>query len=419
MRLGRETGADARDAAVGLGIRGVPVNAADLVRDGVEETLAPLRMRGLEVCQVGAFGQDPLSDDSDARATRTKMPETVLPVAPETGCPYVVICGGSHHPSGFGAWDPRDAAAGVLDAAARRLDLLATLAAKHGAKISIEPYLKTAADGHAPVANMDVTSHSDFCDFADPAPAGAPSARAMPAPTARATSSRSACPTASTSTWGWPPGQQPARPGGGPAGDGAAHDRGRLADLGARVGRRRGAAGRDPPAPPSPRPPTRMTLDTDTFDEIDDRFALVHALLSPEAVTVEAIHAAPFANACAATPGEGMEPSHAEILRLPDRMDMSPDGLVHKGVRDHVGPSKAPRDAPAVGDLIARPRASDPVDPLHMVAIAAISNVASALQKAPDIADRIVVVWLGGHALYRRHARVRPAPGRRRRAGPA
>jgi len=40
----------------------------------------------------------------------------------------------------------------------------------------------------------------------------------------------------------------------------------------------------------------RMILDTDTYNEVDDQFALVYALLSPEAVKVEAIHAAPFHN---------------------------------------------------------------------------------------------------------------------------
>ena len=63
------------------------------------------------------------------------------------------------------------------------------------------------------------------------------------------------------------------------------------------------------------------------------------------------------------------------------------------------------RDAPAVDDLIARARASSPDDPLYVIAIAAISNVASALLKAPDIIDRIVVVWLGGHALEWPHQR--------------
>ena len=36
----------------------------------------------------------------------------------------------------------------------------------------------------------------------------------------------------------------------------------------------------------------RMVLDTDTYNEIDDQFALVYALLSPERITCEAIYAA-------------------------------------------------------------------------------------------------------------------------------
>ena len=40
----------------------------------------------------------------------------------------------------------------------------------------------------------------------------------------------------------------------------------------------------------------RMVLDTDTYNEIDDQFAVVYALLSPERLKVEAIYAAPFTN---------------------------------------------------------------------------------------------------------------------------
>lgn len=35
----------------------------------------------------------------------------------------------------------------------------------------------------------------------------------------------------------------------------------------------------------------RMVLDTDTYNEVDDQFALVYALLSPERIMVEAIYA--------------------------------------------------------------------------------------------------------------------------------
>jgi inosine-uridine nucleoside N-ribohydrolase len=156
----------------------------------------------------------------------------------------------------------------------------------------------------------------------------------------------------------------------------------------------------------TPRPGrVRAVLDTDTYNEIDDQFALVQALLSPERIKLEAIYAAPFFNSRSSGPGEGMELSYAEILRLLDRLGVAPEGLAFRGVTDYVGPQKVARDAPAVDDLIARARASSPGDPLYVIAIAAISNVASALIKAPDIIDRLVVVWLGGHALEWPHQR--------------
>ncbi|QOZ69467.1 nucleoside hydrolase [Bradyrhizobium arachidis] len=143
----------------------------------------------------------------------------------------------------------------------------------------------------------------------------------------------------------------------------------------------------------------RVALDTDTYNEIDDQFALVQMLLSKDRFDVEAIYAAPFFNARADSPGHGMELSYQEILRLLERLNVAPEGLVHRGVTDYVGPGKTARTAPAVDDLIARARAGTPDNPLYVVAIGAISNVASALLRAPEIIDRIVVVWLGGHAL--------------------
>ena len=61
-------------------------------------------------------------------------------------------------------------------------------------------------------------------------------------------------------------------------------------------------------APPTG--PVRMVLDTDTYNEIDDQFALVWALLSPEKLAMEAIYAAPFHNARSNGPGDGMERSY-------------------------------------------------------------------------------------------------------------
>ncbi len=150
----------------------------------------------------------------------------------------------------------------------------------------------------------------------------------------------------------------------------------------------------------TPRPGrVRAVLDTDTYNEIDDQFALVQAMLSPDRIALEAIYAAPFHNKRSSGPGDGMDKSYDEILRLLDRMGRSPAGFVFKGVRDFVGPAKKGRKGAAVDHLIGSARASSPDDPLCIIAIAAISNVASARLAAPDIADKVIVVWLGGHAL--------------------
>ena len=50
-------------------------------------------------------------------------------------------------------------------------------------------------------------------------------------------------------------------------------------------------------------------------------------------------------------------------------------------------------------DLVARGLGSPDDEPLYVVAIGAITNVASALLTEPALAGKIVVVWLGGHAL--------------------
>ena len=94
-----------------------------------------------------------------------------------------------------------------------------------------------------------------------------------------------------------------------------------------------------------------------------------------------------------------MELSYGEILALLERLGVTPGGLVHRGVTDYVGAAKRPLKAAAVDNLIARARSGTSADPLYVIAIGAISNVASALLAASDIIDRTVVVWLGGHAL--------------------
>ena len=149
----------------------------------------------------------------------------------------------------------------------------------------------------------------------------------------------------------------------------------------------------------------RMVLDTDTYNEIDDQFALTYALLSPEKLAVEAIYAAPFHNSRSDSPGDGMEKSYEEILRLLNFLGRSADGFAFRGSTAYLGSERQPQDNAAVRDLIAKALASPDDDPLYVVAIGAITNVASALLLAPEIINNIVVVWLGGHHLNWPHTR--------------
>ncbi|MFN3729124.1 MAG: nucleoside hydrolase [Fimbriimonadaceae bacterium] len=142
--------------------------------------------------------------------------------------------------------------------------------------------------------------------------------------------------------------------------------------------------------------PVRMVLDTDTANEIDDQFALAYALLSPEAMTVEAVYAAPFGRPRAAGPEEGMLASYDEILRVLDLLPVRPFGGVFKGSRRYLDVDRAPLESEARDELIERARSG--TEPLVVAAIGAATNVASALLAAPDIAERVIVVWLGANA---------------------
>jgi purine nucleosidase len=145
-----------------------------------------------------------------------------------------------------------------------------------------------------------------------------------------------------------------------------------------------------------PKGKIQMVLDTDTFNEIDDQFALVYTLLSKERLDLEAVYAAPFHNQRSSGPEDGMLKSYDEILRVLERLGHPHQGYVHKGSTRWLSDPAQPVPSPAVDDLVTRAKA-EREGPLYVVAIGAITNVASAILTAPEIMERIVVVWLAGN----------------------
>ncbi|MBQ3668032.1 MAG: nucleoside hydrolase [Clostridia bacterium] len=140
-----------------------------------------------------------------------------------------------------------------------------------------------------------------------------------------------------------------------------------------------------------------MVLDTDAYNETDDQFAIAYALHAPEKLDVKALYAAPFFNERSSGPADGMEKSYGEIKRILELSNM--EKPVFRGSECYLEDEATPVSSPAASDLCSRAKAYSPENPLYVLAIGAITNIASALIMSPEIADKIVVVWLGGHSL--------------------
>ena len=145
----------------------------------------------------------------------------------------------------------------------------------------------------------------------------------------------------------------------------------------------------------------KVILDTDTYNEIDDQFALVQMLFSQNRINTLSINAAPFSmNDRSDNPEKGMELSYVEIFRLLEKIDFKKNNFVFKGSTKYIGFDKKPINSPAADNIIENALRCSEDDPLYVIAIGAITNVASAILKEPEIINKIVVVWLGGNALY-------------------
>lgn len=158
----------------------------------------------------------------------------------------------------------------------------------------------------------------------------------------------------------------------------------------------------------------QVVIDTDAYNEVDDQFAIAWALKSPERMNVQAVYAAPFCSKAiqkvmpisddalkmfahyAGTPAEGMEKSYQEILNLFGLLGEDPKGRVFRGSERYIGNDGQPVESAAARDLVNRAMAMSEGELLYVLAIAAITNVASAILMEPKILDKIVVIWLGG-----------------------
>ena len=145
-------------------------------------------------------------------------------------------------------------------------------------------------------------------------------------------------------------------------------------------------------------------LDTDTYNEIDDQFALAYSLMCNERINLTAVCAAPFTNNRSTGPDDGMEKSYQEILTLLERMNIKHSNYVFRGSKSYLPDRNTPVESESATEIIRQAMAArETGKPLYVMAIGAITNVASAILIEPAIIESIVVVWLGAQPFYWEH----------------
>lgn len=139
-----------------------------------------------------------------------------------------------------------------------------------------------------------------------------------------------------------------------------------------------------------------VILDTDTYNECDDQFALSYMIKSQDIFNIEAITVAPYSHKeRKETVISGQEKSYNEILKICKWLDFDITNKVCKGAEDYICNGYAENNA-AVDKIIEIALKNNKT---YIMAIGAITNVALAIKKDPKIIDKIEVIWLGGHSL--------------------
>ena len=146
----------------------------------------------------------------------------------------------------------------------------------------------------------------------------------------------------------------------------------------------------------------RVIIDTDAACEADDPFAIVQALLSPKLI-VKGILAEHF------NEKGSVERSYKEIKTILSAMKM--DVPVYMGEEGALEPVDQAKYSEAV-DFIAEEALRTDDKPLYILCQGAITNVAAAFRKYPEIIDKVTVIWIGTHGIEEK-----PAPFREFNAG--
>ena len=139
-----------------------------------------------------------------------------------------------------------------------------------------------------------------------------------------------------------------------------------------------------------------VILDTDTYNECDDQFALAYMLKNQDIFNIEAITVAPFSHESKkVTIKEGQDLSYKEIIKICNWLNFDSTNKVFRGSMDYMQ-NGYNENNDAVNKII---KVALKNDKTYILGIGAITNIGLAIKKEPKIIDKIEVVWLGGNEI--------------------
>lgn len=140
-----------------------------------------------------------------------------------------------------------------------------------------------------------------------------------------------------------------------------------------------------------------VILDTDIYNECDDQFALAYLLKYQDRFNIEAITIAPFHKGDISVE-VGIDKSYDEVIKICNWLNFKTDGKVFKGSTGYLGDGYRECNE-AVSKII---EIANKNEKTYILAIGAITNIALAILKEPEIINKIEVIWLGGNSfLYK------------------
>ena len=138
-----------------------------------------------------------------------------------------------------------------------------------------------------------------------------------------------------------------------------------------------------------------IILDTDTYNECDDQFALAYLLKCQDRFRINAITVAPFSHKDNnVTIKKSQDFSYKEVVNISNMLNFITDNRVFKGSTDYIS-NGYDEENNAVKKIIEVALNNEKT---YIMATGALTNVALAIKHNPRIIDKIEVIWLGGNS---------------------